>query len=220
MKNLNSKTVLFLEDNETFAENTIESLKMYFHEIIHCISITSAKKLFDEEKIDLIISDIKVEDGNSLEFIQYVRATNTEIPIIVLSAHKDEDILLKAIPLGLISYEIKPLNFEKFKSLLAKCSDLLSSSDEVLENGIYYDKEKKELLEDDKSIKLTKNEAAFIELLLENRGKTLSNESLTQKLWGGKSVTNSALKNLIFRLRKKTANEAFSKIQNFGYQIN
>ena len=71
---------------------------------------------FQNNEIDIIISDLKVKDGLALSFIEQIRSINKEIPIVVLSAHKDEEFLLKAIPLGLTSYEIKPINFSDFKN--------------------------------------------------------------------------------------------------------
>jgi len=219
MKNLRSKNVLFLEDNDTFAENTIKALDIYFNEIIHCVSIVSAKKLFNEEFIDIIICDLEVTDGNSLEFIKYVRKKNKEIPIIILSAHKDINFVLEAIPLNLISYELKPLDMNKFKQLLQTCSEHLSDKQELLQNSIYYDQHTRSIIEDGVEEKLTKNEVKFLELLIENRGKIVLNEIIEEAIWKDKTITNSALKNLIFRLRKKATQEMFTKVQNVGYKL-
>jgi DNA-binding response OmpR family regulator len=219
MINLKSVNVLFLEDNEVFAQNTIKTLDIYFNEIIHCISIQSAIKLFDEEDIGIIISDLKVSDGNALEFIEYVRSKNTNIPIIILSAHKDEKFLFKAIPLNITSYELKPLNFSNFTKILEKCSLQLNKNKVHIKDSIFYDLQKKILIKDNLEIKLTKNESIFIELLIDNRNHLVTRETINETIWENKSVTQSALKNLLLRLRKKVSKDLFTSIQNLGYQL-
>ena len=122
MDRLKDLNILFLEDNEEFAQNTIEFLNIYFKKVYHSAYIKEALKLHSENKIDIIISDIKLHDGNGLNFIQTIRERDKETPIIVLSAHKDEDFLFRAIPLNITAYELKPLSYEKFLSLLKKLS--------------------------------------------------------------------------------------------------
>ncbi len=219
MINLKQTNVLFLEDNDTFAQNTIKTLEIYFNEIIHCISMQSAIKLFDEEEIGIIISDLKVTDGIALDFIEYVRSKNKQIPIIILSAHKDEEFLFKAIPLGLTSYELKPLNFSRFKILLEKCSSILNQNKIHIKDSIFYNTQRKTIIDNNVEIKLTKNESKFLELLIDNRNNTVSKEEVLQTVWGDKNITESALKNLLLRFRKKVSSELFIPVQNIGYQL-
>ena len=140
MNNLKNFKVLFLEDNQTFAEHTIYFLELYLKEVIHCVSMKEALEKFQQNEIDIIISDLKVKDGLALSFIEQIRSINKEIPIVVLSAHKDEEFLLKAIPLGLTSYEIKPINFSDFKNVLNKCAKTINGNSLVfLKEDIFYD---------------------------------------------------------------------------------
>ena len=73
MDGLKKFNILFLEDNIGFAKNTIELLNIYFKNVLHSQTINKAVKLFKKNTIDVIISDIKVKDGNGLEFIQKIR---------------------------------------------------------------------------------------------------------------------------------------------------
>jgi response regulator of citrate/malate metabolism len=111
VRSLKKLNLLFVEDNLPFARNTTEFLKNYFRKIIHAPSIKEALLEFEDNRIDLIFCDIKLQDGNGLDFIETVRAKNGAIPIVVLSAHKDEKFLFQAIPLGILSYELKPLKY-------------------------------------------------------------------------------------------------------------
>ncbi len=120
MERLKDLNVLFLEDNEGFSKNTMEFLNIYFNNILHCSTIEEAINIFTHSRIDVIISDIKVADGNGLDFIIKVRESDKDVPIIVLSAHKDEELFLKAVSLNVTAYVLKPVGFKEFISLLEK----------------------------------------------------------------------------------------------------
>jgi len=220
MDRLKTLNILFLEDNEEFAKNTIEFLEIYFNRVIHSNNIKDALALYDENRTDIIISDIKVTDGNGLNFVSAIREINKEIPIVVLSAHKDEDFLFKAIPLNITSYEIKPLSYDKFLALLKKLSNIFSSQDTTFEyQNLKYSFESKEFSIDEENIYLTKTERLFMELLIRNKDKVTTHEMIQRDVWEDKIMGESAIKNLLFRLRKKSDIEFITLVSGLGYKL-
>ncbi len=220
MNSLKNLTVLFLEDNQVFAEHTIYFLELYLNKVIHCVSMKDAISTFKEEKIDIIISDLKVADGLALNFIEEIRNTDKEIPIVVLSAHKDEEFLFKAIPLGLTSYEIKPINFTDFKNLLNKCAQSIGNESLVfIKDDISYDYNKKSIYKNNLEILLSKKESLFIELLIKNKNSVTSKDDINNYIWENEFMSESALKNFLLRVRKKLGKEFFYTIQNIGYRL-
>lgn len=221
-KSLKNKTVLFLEDNEEFASNTIKLLELYFKEVIHCVSIKSAKKLFDEIKeIDIILSDLKVNDGIALEFIKKVREENKEIPIAVLSAHKDEQFLLEAIPLGLLMYMVKPISFEEFEKFVKEAVNFFAQKTDLyyIDDNIYYDNKRKSVFMDNNEISLTKKEIDFIELLLKNKNKITTKEDIETYVWKKDSMSEAALKKYDIASSKKIGKNIIVTIQSIGYKL-
>jgi len=220
MNSLKNLTVLFLEDNQVFAEHTIYFLELYLKKVIHCVSMQESLTVFKEEKIDIIISDLKVEDGLALSFIEEIRSMDKEIPIVVLSAHKDEEFLFKAIPLGLTSYEIKPINFTDFKNLLNKCARSIENESLVfIKDDISYDYNKKSIYKNGLEVLLSKKESLFIELLIKNKNSVTSKDDINNYIWENEFMSESALKNFLLRVRKKLGKEFFYTIQNIGYRI-
>ncbi|MCD6258590.1 MAG: response regulator transcription factor [Helicobacteraceae bacterium] len=220
MHRLKTLSILFIEDNEAFAKNTIDFLQLYFGRVLHTKTLKDALNLFETEDPDLILSDIKVEDGNGLEFIQQVRRRNKEIPIIVMSAHKEEEFLFKAIPLGILSYEVKPINYENFLSLLKKISQHFKELSSVqISPNLLYDHKNKKLLLETQTIALTKKEMLFIELLLKYPQQIVSNDMIQNDVWEQTIMSDSAIKNLIFRLRKKVNQDFIQTIHSVGYKL-
>ncbi|MDD4506155.1 MAG: helix-turn-helix domain-containing protein [Sulfurospirillaceae bacterium] len=63
-------------------------------------------------------------------------------------------------------------------------------------------------------------ELELIEFLLENHHRTISKELIEAKLWNYEVQCNSAVKNLVLRVRKKLGNDVISVIRGVGYRIN
>ena len=216
LKNFN---ILLLEDNVEFAKNTIKLLELYFAKTFHSTTIKDALILFEDNKIDLIISDIKVADGNGLDFITSIREMDTQIPIIVLSAHKNEEFLFKAIPLNILSYELKPLEYKQLLSLLDKISNKLDIKDTIINENLKYRSDSCTIYKDDKAIPLTKKELLLIQLLQKNKGKIVSKDMIQKYIWEDDVMSEAALKNLIFRVRKKVDLEFIETVTNMGYRL-
>jgi DNA-binding response OmpR family regulator len=77
----------------------------------------------------------------------------------------------------------------------------------------------KELLYGTKPIKLTKKEILFVELLLQNKTQVITNEMIQRSVWQENIMSDSAIKNLIFRLRKKVPKEFIRTLQGVGYKL-
>jgi DNA-binding response OmpR family regulator len=220
MNSLKNYKVLFLEDNQIFAEHTVYFLELYLKEVIHCVSMKDALDVFKKEKVDIIISDLKVKDGLALSFIEEIRNINKDIPIVVLSAHKDEEFLLKAIPLRLTSYEVKPINFTDFKNVLNKCAQSISGNMLVfIKDDIFYDYNKKSIYKSEEEILLSKKESQFVELLIKNKNSVTNKDDINNFIWENEFMSESALKNFLLRVRKKVGKDFFYTIQNIGYRL-
>ncbi len=220
MDGLKELQLLFLEDNEEFAFNTAKLLNLYFKKVFNCKTIKEALLTYKENRIDVIIADIKIENKNGLEFIQEVRKSDNKCIIAVLSAYKDEEYLLKAIPLNLISYELKPIRYDDLILLLKKISSKLPQLENVaLRENLIYNFLTKELLLGDRVIDLTKKEALFIELLIKENPKPINSERVQRDIWESRIMSDAAIKNMIFRLRKKVGIDFISTLQGVGYKL-
>lgn len=220
MVRLKELNLLFLEDNIEFAKNTVETLSIFFKNIYHHTNIGDSLNTFKSKEIDIIISDIKLGNENGLDFIITVRKLDENIPIIVLSAHKDEEFLFKAIPLNIQSYELKPLNYTNLMFMLKNISSKFEIKKEVsIGKTLKYNYLAKELYENSKAIKLTKKEILFIELLIKNKKSVLTNDLIEKEVYKDGIMSDAAVKNLLFRLRKKVDEDFVTTISNVGYRL-
>ncbi|ACZ13093.1 response regulator [Sulfurospirillum deleyianum] len=120
---LGSFTVLYLEDEADLLKHTSSILEDFVKTIYPAQTIDEALKIITHEKVDVIISDIHLRNGNGLDFLRKVKLElELEIPSIVTTAFSDTEYLLDAIKLHVDNYLIKPVNI---KELLNSLHDVL-----------------------------------------------------------------------------------------------
>jgi DNA-binding NtrC family response regulator len=124
-RNLNillDANILYLEDDVDLSKHTTDILEDFVHKIYSVETIKDALEIIKTKKIDLVISDILLENENGIDFLRELRKNNIMIPAILTTAHTDTKYLLDAIQLKVENYIIKPINI---KELLNTLHDVL-----------------------------------------------------------------------------------------------
>jgi len=222
LENLKHKTILFLEDNLEFAANTINLLQMFVQTVYHAQEIEQARTILSSNPIDIIICDVKLKNENGIDFIRDVRTKDTKIPILIISGHKDEEFLFRAIPLGLTAYLLKPLKYETLIDALKQCVDAIDAHQMKkieLKEGWYYDVENKCMEKGGILYTLNKKEALFIELLSKNRDRLITKEMVDAAVWGYDEMSDSAITNFILRIRRRFGKNFIFTIPDVGYRL-
>jgi len=145
-------------------------------------------------------------------------------PIIVTSAYADQELLLESIKLYLVEYLIKPIKDADLTRVLTRCADAISENrrDTLIDlpEGYRYDIRNKTVLSPDgKAAALTTKEIELIELLLEHRGVLVTKQTIEEKLYRYEEAPPSALKNLVFKIRKKLPGTILKTVGKLGYTI-
>lgn len=113
--------VLYVEDNETARLHTMELLSRFFNNITTAENGEEALKLFHDNDIDLIISDINMPKMGGIEMSEKIREIDQNITIILLSAHNETHFKNLASNVAGTVYLEKPLNLGKFIETLKSC---------------------------------------------------------------------------------------------------
>ena len=79
------------------------------NEVVTAPTLAAAREALESDTFDLIISDIRLPDGNGIDFIEETRAKHPHLAFIVLSALNDMDYVAKADRLGVVLYVRKPI---------------------------------------------------------------------------------------------------------------
>ena len=220
---LKELTILYIEDENNIRQNITKTLNMLVHKVIDCGDALEALEIFEKNNIDIILSDINLPQLDGLEFCQKIRQKDEYIPIILLTAHLKTEYLLQATKLKLIDYLIKPVNFDTLLEVLQKAAK------EIIKQGrfeIYFDTntvynlQKKCLYNNHQEIPLTHNEITLLEFLIQEKQRVVSSDEIKTIVWQDSfDATDSALKNLLNKLRKKIGKECIANISGVGYRL-
>ncbi len=116
-------SILYIEDEIDLLKHTKTVLEDFAGNIFAVQSCKEAIDILQSNHIDVIISDILLEDENGIECIRYIRdELGMDIPAILTTAHTDTDLLLDAIKLKVENYLVKPISI---KELLNSLHDIL-----------------------------------------------------------------------------------------------
>ena len=120
---LNEFNVLYLEDDDSLLRQTRDMLSDFFKNVYAVKTSEEAKQIIKQKKVDVIISDILLENENGIDFLKELKEEkNIDIPAVLTTAHTDTKYLLDAIKLKVENYIVKPINL---KELLNTLHDIL-----------------------------------------------------------------------------------------------
>ncbi len=83
-----------------------------------------ALKRFEAEKIDLVLTDLKMPGMTGLELLGDLRARDGEVPVIVLTAYGTVQSAVEAMKLGAFDYVLKPFDLDAVELTIRKALDL------------------------------------------------------------------------------------------------
>ena len=126
--------LLYVEDNEAARESTLLILEEFFLTITVAINGEDGYEKFQENDIDLIITDINMPKLNGLAMVKKIRGLNKEIPILVLSAYNESGFFIESIKLGVDGYLLKPIDMDQFMSMLGKVTQKIKLINQIKEH--------------------------------------------------------------------------------------
>ncbi|RXJ79017.1 response regulator transcription factor [Arcobacter sp. F2176] len=221
-KEFESISILFVDDEDYIRSNAISYLENFFDNVFEARDASEAFEIIDNNKINIIITDINMPNINGLDMIKKIREKDLDIKIIVLSAHTQTEYLLEAIELGLIKYLVKPISHETLYPILSQCSEKIisdNSNKTLFSIDCYFDAFNKRLQNKGISIKLTSKELDLLSLLCEHKNKVVLYEIIQEKVWNGSIMSEDAIRSVARKLRKKLPNNCLENFSKIGYKI-
>jgi DNA-binding response OmpR family regulator len=135
-----------------------------------------------EEDYDLVVLDIGLPGLDGLEVCRRVRAAHPRVPILILTAQRDELDVVEGLDAGADDYVPKPF---RLAELLARVRALLrrAAPAELQARGVRLDPDGRRAYRDGAEVTLTPKEFDLLALLLANAGAVVRRERLMSEVW-------------------------------------
>jgi DNA-binding response OmpR family regulator len=225
MENLKNYTILYAEDEGIIRLNISKRLKTYCKDVLTVKDGQEAWEVYRKEMPDVLILDINMPHLSGLEVAKKIREINSDIPILLLTAYTDTDMLLQAVELNLCKYLVKPVGKLALKEALVKISQKLYESKKEflkLEENYIWDKVNNKLYKNQKKVELTPRETTLFSLLARHQQESVSHEEIMAIVWEDKfldEISIDSVKNLMNVLRKKLPKKCIKSIYGSGYSL-
>jgi two-component system, OmpR family, copper resistance phosphate regulon response regulator CusR len=145
------------------------------------------KEMLINNQYQLAIVDINLPLINGYDLCKEIRKTNSQLPIIILSALGTFDNRVLGFEAGADDYVIKPFDIRELIArinVFLKRSELLPASEKLTIADLELDLITKRVYRGQQKIDLTAKELLLLEVFLRNKEKLLTREFIIEQVWG------------------------------------
>ena len=186
------KKILVLEDEENIRSFVVINLKRAGYETIEAGSGEEALvKLKENPGIKVALLDIMLPGIDGFEVCRRIRAMDSKIGIIMLTARTQEMDKVTGLMTGADDYVTKPFSpaelTARVDALFRRTGggeETVASADELYQPPFRLNIRNRTLEKDGQRVKLTQVEYGIVKLFMENPGKALSREEILDSVWG------------------------------------
>jgi two-component system, OmpR family, alkaline phosphatase synthesis response regulator PhoP len=227
------RSILLVEDEENL-QNTLKlNFELEGYNVSSAFNGEEALNAVRSEYFDLIILDVMLPEIDGITVCENIRLSNTEIPILMLSAKDQSADRILGLKKGADDYVAKPFSLEELLirvRILINKSKKISAKEPVADEysfgtNIINFKSLESTTKTGGKVDLTKKEAMLLKLLIENKNEVVTREKILQSVWGYNVYpTTRTVDNFILNFRKYFEDDSrhpkyFHSIRGIGYKF-
>jgi DNA-binding response OmpR family regulator len=207
----NAARVLLVEDDQHIRELVQLHLELEGLTVVPVTDGNQALAIARSDGFDLIVLDLMLPGLDGVTVCRAIRreSRNADVPVLMLTARRDEADKVLGLDSGADDYLTKPFGV---RELVARVRALLrrrrtASSEHappVQAGDLLVEPARRQARVGDRDIELTAHEFELLYVLASNRGIVFSREALVQRVWGEDThITVRSVDTLVKRLRRK-----------------
>ena len=214
--------ILLVEDDELLGDGIRVGLGQYGYTVCWLKDGQSAMQSLKEEKFDLIVLDLGLPKVSGIAVLKFLRSKNMNTPVLILTACDAIEDRIVGLDAGADDYMTKPFDLDE---LCARIRALLRRAhgrvDSILTYGdISIDPASHIIFYKDELRNISRREFVLLQKFIENQGKVITRNQLTQTLYGwGDEVDSNALEVHIHNIRKKFGADLIRTVRGVGYMM-
>ncbi len=213
--------VLVVDDEQELQSVVSRALVRDGHAVTSAIDLATAREAL-ETSPDVLVLDLSLPDGLGLVLCRELRASQSTVPILVLTAHAEVARRVEALDAGADDFLGKPFAVAE---LLARVRALgrrgpLPRGLQFQQGDVRLDFASRQGWKRETQVAVTAREWAILEVLARRAGRLVPKTELLEGVWGEASdSTAGSLEVLVARLRRKLGAELIRTVRGEGYAL-
>ena len=208
------KKILIVEDDPSIAELQKDYLEVAGFEVSWRDNGLEGLKSLRENEFDLLILDIMLPGMDGLEILRGMKEEK-DIPVLLVSARKEEIDKIKGLSLGADDYITKPFSpgelvarvkthLDNYERLRQRFSEGRGKGNQLSIRGLEIDKDSHRVFVSGQEVNLAQKEFSLLLYLAQNPNRVFGREELFERVWGLEALGDSATVTVhIARIREK-----------------
>jgi two-component system NtrC family response regulator len=124
-------TILIIDDEEKLRSLLKRIITLEGFTVLEADSLKTARKILEKEPVDIILCDVKLPDGNGVDFIKEIKPVHTQTEIILLTAYGNIRDGVQAMKNGAFDYLTKGDDNDKIIPLLSRAAERITLAKRV-----------------------------------------------------------------------------------------
>jgi two-component system OmpR family response regulator len=213
--------ILIAEDDAIIADGLSRSLRQGGYAVDWASHGADAETALLTVSYDLLILDLGLPRLSGLDVLKNLRARNSQLPVLILTALDGTGDRVKGLDLGADDYMVKPFELAELEARVRALTRRSAGTTPTIQCGpLSYDQVGRVAQIDGQSLDLSAREIGLLEVLLNRMGRLVSKDQLVDHLCGwGEEVSHNAIEVYVHRLRKKleVGGVKIATVRGLGY---
>jgi DNA-binding response OmpR family regulator len=175
-----------------------------------------------QDVYDLVLLDLGLPDRNGLDVLRRLRARQTEVPVMIVTARDEIEDRIAGLDCGADDYLIKPFDLDE---MLARARALVRrragrGSPQITFGALVLDPTRRRVRFREQEVELSMREFAILEALAREPGVVLSRAKLEESVYGwGEEVGSNTIEVYLHHLRRKLDPKLIRNVRGVGYRL-
>ena len=114
------KNILIIEDDVVFSRSISNWLKKKGMATAYVVTLSAARKELQAKEFDLVLADLRLPDGSSMELLKWMKGKHYSIPFLIMTSYGQVENAVEAMQLGASNYLCKPVHPDRLWEVIEK----------------------------------------------------------------------------------------------------
>src|SRR5262245_32530091 len=114
--------VMVVEDDAAIRDAIARFLEAHELFVVRCGSFAEARAAYAEHAVDVVVSDFRLEDGDALDLLRWLRAKDAHIAFFILTGFGTIDLAVRALQEGAVDFLTKPVELPRLLHVVQRAA--------------------------------------------------------------------------------------------------